>query len=116
MANPRLFKELEESLCDFAVHYLKTSYNPYELVSSCMYFANNDKVMKLLDDWIELNSSNLIWEQRNLQKLLENRPDLAMFELPIEYCAIQGLEEYTGEIKNPVIKQYQASRQHAKER
>lgn len=103
---------------DLGLHYFKTTYNPNELVSSCMYFKNTEKVRQLVRDWIELNETNYEWDQRNLQKLIEDRNDLRIYHLPPEYMNIDGLDTFRTEkmTKEPVITQYQASRIHADKR
>lgn len=55
------------------------------LQSGTMYFKNNDKVIKLLESWIELNEKDSNqWDQWTLQAALQNS-DVTVTQLPPEY-------------------------------
>ena len=83
-----------------------------ELISATMMFRYNEKVLKLVKKWKEeCNKNTGLWDQRVLQKLLEEDNTLKVYKLPPEYCAIvlhnNELPKY---IKEPVLIQHQASR------
>jgi hypothetical protein len=109
--DPVFFNNLE---CDISMYYLKTSYNPNELLSGTLYLANNGKVISLIDQWIELNNTNSQWDQKNLQVVLEKRADLKKRPLPGEYIKIDKFDRHQPGISNPSIIHYQASRKNKK--
>lgn len=58
------------------------------LQSGTMYFKNNDKVIKLLETWIEINKrDSRQWDQWTLQVALENS-DVTITQLPPEYISV----------------------------
>ena len=76
------------------------------LQSGTMYFKNNDRVIKLLESWIELNKKDSQqWDQWTLQVALQNS-DVTITNLPPEYIWITGMDS----IARPVIEHTQASR------
>ena len=109
---------------DIALHYLdwyllwrKQKENPKrETLSGTLYLRYNEKVLQFLDEWIEENNKNTIWEQRNMEKILTNWKDkLKVYDLPPEYCAIklpngQIPTHYVKE--KPVILHHQVSRKY----
>lgn len=112
---PILFNDMK---ADFAVHYIdwrKYKRQPrIELNTSVMYFANNEKVKKLIDLWIAENKRKInsgIWEQKNLQNILNSYKDLNIYKLPASYCQIYDLMRMAGK---PVIELFQASRKYRK--
>ena len=116
---------------DIGIHYRAKKRGNMELLTGTIYLANNDRARALVDQWIEYNDAHpLEWDQRNLQKVLDQRgventkesikreareallgngasnESLKLVELPAEYCAIfdQDMAD------DPVIKHWQASR------
>ena len=85
---PTFFTKLQDKDFDLCCHYLKTSYNPHELLTGTFYFKNNDKVKKLIDEWVQASKTNIDWDQRVLQKIVDKRKDLVIIDLPIEYIKI----------------------------
>jgi hypothetical protein len=87
-----------------------------ELISATMYFANNSKVMELLDRWIRgCHNNPKIWDQQVLQYLLQEKCGdlhLVIRQLPPTYCQIFDTMADAG---NPVIEQFQASRRFRKD-
>ena len=115
------FRRYPELLCDmdrginFACHWKKTDHsgkpcNP-KLISSGIFFRNNGRAGKLIDDWIAENERNpTTWDQKTLDAVIDrNAPDI--LGLPPEYCAIFDAH-MTAE---PVIEQMQASRRLKRE-
>lgn len=83
-----------------------------ELLSGTMYWAYNEKVLKLLDEWIKAVQSNIqMWEQKTLEAIVNAHTDLNIYNLPYEYCCVlmqdNSIPKY---IKEPVIIHHQASR------
>lgn len=75
------------------------------LQSGTMYFKNTPNVIKLLEEWIELNETDRTqWDQWTLQYCLSNS-DVTVTELPESYVFIDGVS--TGEC---IIRHTQASR------
>ena len=83
-----------------------------ELLSGTMVWAYNDKVLQLLDEWIDtVNKDSRTWEQKILEKIVYAKKDLNIFNLPAEYCCVL-MQDYSipKYIKSPVIIHHQASR------
>lgn len=82
----------------------------YYLQSGTMYFKNNERVIKLLERWIELNNEDpRQWDQWTLQKAIMES-DVTVTQLPPEYIYIQGSHSLVYENISPVILHTQASR------
>jgi hypothetical protein len=82
----------------------------YYLQSGTMYFKNNERVVKLLERWIELNNQDpRQWDQWTLQKaILES--NVTVTQLPPEYIWMDGVVASVYGDKRPVIEHTQASR------
>lgn len=82
----------------------------YYLQSGTMFFKNNEKVIKLLERWIELNKQDSRqWDQWTLQvAILES--DVTVTQLPPEYVWMDGVVSPVYENRGPVIEHTQASR------
>lgn len=97
------------------LHWRKQAGNPKrELLSGTMLFRYNDKVLNLVKNYIQACEDNPgIWEQKTLQKLIQEDSNIKLYDLPAEYCAVvlqnNELPDY---IKDPKIIHWQASRQH----
>lgn len=102
MKEPVLFDSLE---VDLAYHYLP---HREELLSGTLFLKNNAIVRTLVDDWIALNDTNMEWDQKNLQALVEGHETLTTEILPAEYCKINKHRIQVAH--DPVITHYQASR------
>jgi mannosyltransferase OCH1-like enzyme len=78
------------------------------LQSGTMYFKNNERVIKLLETWIEINKKDSRqWDQWTLQMALENS-DVSITQLPAEYIAADFIDEIFS-ITSPVIKHTNSS-------
>lgn len=78
------------------------------LQSGTMYFKNNERVIKLLEDWIELNKrDSQQWDQWTLQVILQNS-DVTITQLPPEYVWTWFVAKFYPN-REPVIKHTQAS-------
>lgn len=105
IANPVLFYTLS---CDIAVHYHNHMKKGKELLGGTIYLANNEKTIKLVDRWIELNRLNpCIFEQENLSRAVREMPELSVVELPAQYCWIFDWPHRPADV---MIEHYQASR------
>lgn len=82
----------------------------YYLQSGTMYFKNNDKVIKLLERWIELNEQDPTqWDQWTLQvAILES--DVTVTPLPPEYIWMDGVVSTVYKNNGIIIDHTQASR------
>lgn len=102
--HPVLFDDV-----DFDLGYAMR--NDQELLGGTLYFANNPRVMKLVERWKILCRDMInIWDQIILQILLEDGCTdlkLKIRILPPNYCQIFDLMKEVGE---PVIEHFQASR------
>jgi hypothetical protein len=80
------------------------------LQSGTMYFKNNDRVIKLLQDWNELNKKDSQqWDQWTLQVALQDS-DVTITHLPPEYVWMDGVVSTSYSYRKPVIEHTQASR------
>ena len=116
---PALFETLD---CDFAAHYhIWPKGNRKELFCSTMYFKNcSDTRIFLLDCLKRYRENPTTRQQPNMMAVFEGRyrtsvpswrKRLKFTNLPPQYCKIFDL---MGEIKYPVIEQFQASRRFKK--
>jgi len=96
--------------CDMSIYYLVTRYNSHEMLSGTIFYKNNDKVKGIVQEWITLNDTNTEWDQRNLQKIVESKTDLNITPLPKEYIHIDRYTKHQGQIPNPAVTHFQASR------
>lgn len=118
---PQLFHEIPEEY-DIACHYLdwNTWYNngheKKELLSGTMYIRDSKEVRDLLMEWEKRTKTSTKWEQNILQELLEERPEIKIYPLPLEYCYIKTLPSGHEPIVkcNPVIAHHQVSRKFKK--
>jgi hypothetical protein len=115
---PKLFTEISEEY-DLALHTLDWdswyNYDSHvkEVLSGTMWIRNNDKMKAFVKEWYVRAETAGIWEQKVLSQILEERKDVKVFPLPLEYCYIATLpdgKEPNIKIENPVIIHYQASR------
>ena len=100
---PILFDEMEG---DIGYHYLE---HRREILSGTLFLKNNAKVKELVEKWIEINSTNDLWDQKNLQTAIETSDSLVHNRLPAEYCRIYD-NKHQHLTTEPVIVHYQASR------
>jgi len=82
----------------------------YYLQSGTMYFKNNERVIKLLEHWIELNKQDSRqWDQWTLQKaILDSK--VSVTQLPPEYVWIDSISAPLYGQRKPVFEHTQASR------
>lgn len=99
---PVLFNKLQ---ADIAYYYLE---HRKEVLSGTLFLRNNKKVRKLLEHWIKLNDTNMLWDQKNLERALESTATLKKEILPESYCKI--FDSKHQKLGDPVIVHYQASR------
>lgn len=109
---PLLFNRLD---CDFAAHWLGGK----ELLSSTLYFGPTAAARRLALAWCERNRTNphgRYGDQQNLQDVVEETPNLRVFDLPPEYAWIErkrGVDDISAThygSRRPIIRQTQASR------
>jgi len=100
--------------CDLSCYYFKSSWNPRELLSGTIYFGNTAKAKEVLWSWIKLNQTNGVWDQKNLQTVVDNRIDLDIKTFGVQYIVIDGLGNYQDQSKVSII-HHQASRRVKKE-
>jgi len=112
---PEMFLHIPDEY-DVAVHYLdrdkwyQGKNKGTELLSGTIFFRNNENSMRIVDRWKEECDKRLEWDQKVLQRVLENEN---VFELPIEYCYIKTMPDGSlpsVKVIEPVIIHNQASR------
>ena len=99
---PILFENIDKS---FAAHYCDK-----RLISSTLFFKNNDISRHIINDWIlENNKNHQEWDQVTLQRVIRNKYKNHEYVLPKEYCSIFDRPGYQN--IDRVISQWQASRE-----
>ena len=121
---PDLFYKLKDY--DLGVHYLdwhlqwrKSPGDKIEALSGTLYINYNQKVFKFMDKWIAYNKICQKWEQKNMQKILEDMKDeLKIYKLPYSYITIilhnNAIPEHMIKEGDVVILHHQASRKFKK--
>ena len=106
---PKLFDIID---CDIALHFRDWRPIPGELLIGTIYHRNNEKIRKLINDWIRFNRKNKMRRaQLNFESVFKrNKNGLNVFRLPMEYCCIFD-DEKRSKIQ-PVIEHFQASRKY----
>jgi hypothetical protein len=60
-----------------------------QLLSGTMMWGYNERVLSLIDEWIEkIKTNQHIWEQKVLEDIVYARNDLNIYNLPAEYCCV----------------------------
>ena len=122
--NPGLFDRIPEEF-DMGCHYLDVDrwYNRVtdgrkELLSGLLFFRRNNRVIAVVSNWARrVQVQPLIWEQKHLAEAVA-KISVNIFKFPLEYSYIYSLPNGNVpfiKIADPVIIQYQASRQVKKE-
>lgn len=113
---PRALLDLSPSTFDIAVHYRKReSRSPLvprvELLSGTVWFGNTTACKAMVERWeAACKAQPDVWDQRHLQNVVAETPDLRVMNLPPEYCCIfDSMREQHPGIE-PVIEHFQASR------
>ena len=112
LKEPSFFHGLKNKTFDICCHYLKTRYNPNELLSGTIIFRNNDIVKSLVNDWVNDNSE-VNWDQKILQKYVDGKyaDKLKKLNLPEEYIKIRPRSVRNARNLNCVIGHKQMSRE-----
>jgi len=103
---------------DIAVHILDHSKRRRgnhvpEMLSGTIFLKNTEITNQIVDEWISRCSvGGNLWDQHALARVLKN-PKYRYAELPEEYCMIY---DYMSDVKNPVIKHFQASREERRKK
>lgn len=111
--------------CDIAVHYLSwedhygrpSDKGKRELIDGTIYIRNNKKMREFIKKWKQNSTDKNINHQKVLERMLEKRKDIKVYNLPREYCYIETTsfgKKPAIPIKNSVICHYQASRKAKK--
>lgn len=117
---PQLFKDIPEEY-DVACHYLDWSTwyrngEKKELLTGTLYLRDSKAVRELVKEWDKRARASTKWEQDIFQTLLLERPEIKVYQLPLEYCYIKTLPNGSEPFVkcNPVILHHQMSRQFKK--
>lgn len=109
---PDYFDKLDkEPDVNIAVHLLDhgkrgRNNHPPEMLSGTIFLKNTETTERIVDEWIqECKQGNRLWDQRALAQVLRK---YKYYLLPEEYTTIF---DYMADVKNPVIKHFQASRE-----
>jgi len=107
---PEFFTTVRE---DLSYYTLKWPNGFNEMLVGTVYFDYNDKVMKFLELWAQLNQSNNFPDGKNFQTLMEKNESLTVKDLPADYIKIFDNDLIVS--KDPVVVHNQASRRLKKE-
>jgi len=85
-----------------------------QLLSGTMTFSYNEKVLSLVDEWInKVSRDKGTLEQKILDDIVTSKTDLNIYDLPMEYCCIIKSDgSICDKVTTPVILHCQASRQY----
>ena len=106
---PSLFLQ-DDFKADVAAVVYDFPWHPHELMGGTLYFANNERVQELVDDWALMCTKTRTTGRPGdlLQELLEDRQDINFVKLPPTYCKI--FDKMDDVEDAPVIEHFQASR------
>ena len=109
---PSLFFEIKE---DIGVNYrdwnIGEQFPSPQLNGAVLFFNNTLKAREVVDEWIKRNAEDIErWDQKFLKEVLDERKDVSVYRLPLEYCKIFDTDKKR--VSDPVIEQYQASRKY----
>lgn len=112
---PDLFESLD---CDIAYRTENFNWRKNEALSGTIFMRNNDNARSLIDLWISINDSTPAqrnipetWEQANMQRAVQQSPNISYKNLPPEYTYIFDHTKSMYPDINPVIQHFQASRE-----
>ena len=109
---PHLFKYGIDKDYDIAVHYFRG----HELLSGTIWINPTLETKSVLEEWRIFNKERpKEWDQRTLQRVINQSPKLRILRLPCEYCYIFDLSQKYYPECNPTIVHYQASRKYKRE-
>jgi hypothetical protein len=113
---PILFKDYT---CDIGIRYQDFRWRKNECLSGTIFLANNEKVMRVCEEWERINikerDDNRNLEQWNLGSaisLLRSELSLDILNMPPEYTFIFDSMKLIYPSITPVIEHFQASRQN----
>ena len=118
MRYPALLDNLTD--VDVAVHYRDWGARrplrkpSRELLSGTLYLGATENARRIVEAWVGENRRRPtgVWEQQNLQDVLERTPDKRVMELPAAYTCIF---DQMPEVEEPVILHLQKSREYKRE-
>ncbi len=85
------------------------------LQSGTMYFRKNERTLKLLELWMNMNDKDFQqWDQWTLQYATTLVHNLTVHKLPSEYVWVDGTNQQFFGNRRPVIEHLQASRKYKK--
>lgn len=116
---PKLFQEIPQEY-DCAMFWLnwnefyRNGSDKNELCSGTLYFRNRSICKELIERWKKEASKSYLPDQRVLEEVLKEFPDLKIYKLPYEYCWINSLPgnrpTYVERPKQVVVEHFQVSR------
>lgn len=106
MQYPKLFDDLE---CDIAYHEINYP-DRVQLCSGTLFVKQGMIAWELIMKWDELNKTNELFDDDNLQTILQTYDIGDRYILPEQYCSININRIQKG--IDPVIKHWQRSRQY----
>jgi len=103
--------------CDIGVHYMNhgrvVRRLVEELLCGTVYLPPTSYRVNLLERWVAENEKHPdVWDQRNLQNMIDRDRDIRVARLPAEYCCIFDTHRRRYPHIVPVIEHFQASRRY----
>jgi len=103
--------------CDIGVHYFRhgriARRMNEELLCGTVYLPPVTCRQNLLERWVTENEKHPdVWDQRNLQTMIERDRNIRVARLPAEYCCIFDTHRRFYPNIVPVIEHFQASRRY----
>ena len=97
---------------DLSCYFLKSGYNPRELLTGTFYFKNKPIVRQLVSEWNDLNGTVREWDQRVLQTLVDGKykDKLIIKPLPDDYIKIKPKNVHEDQLTDNTIVHKQLSR------
>jgi len=103
---PALFENID---CDIAIHRIKyPDRDRLEYCTGTLFCKENDRVKSFLREWSKMNSVSPD-DQINFMNVYE-KSIIQLYDLPKEYCYIEGNRVHRHGACKPVIVHHQASR------
>ena len=114
----RSYPELLQTLdCDIAYRTENFRWRANEALSGTIYLRNSRKTKELVKSWIQLNESNpaqrfdpTTWEQANMQRVVQNNPDINYYNLPPGFTYIFDHHRKMYPNEKIIIEHFQESR------
>lgn len=111
--DPVMLRDLRPENFDLAVHYRQRAWPAprVELLSGTVWFGNTPACRALVRRWeLACHGAPDTWDQKHLQNIVADMPELRVMNLPPEYCCIFDSMRQQHPGIDPIVEHFQASR------